>query len=279
LPPNLAVLRWHGCFEDDLVRGWIGRIEGLQTVDRLKRPIPSIQPLLKLLAKKQADDGSARAAGDGLWREEPNPPPSGHLFGRNRDGVDEFLIAIPANDGWDCILWQEQPRANSVHDSWSGAVHDGQHVTIARRKLRRHLLATRIPEDQQATARAILRQDPDAVEVGMLAETADAADGERRYAALACWVLGRGERPESGEEWWPVLAKGSKVDNDGRSVLVGIGEAAALVLTGFNELGELIIRDGQGTVRGTLAGGSVTAPGGDTLVVTSTDDGLTLTRR
>lgn len=279
LPPNLAVLRWQGCFEDDLVRGWVGRIEGKQTQDRLKRPIESIQPLLKLLSKKQADDGTARAEGDGLWREEQSPVKDGKCFGRNRDGVDEFLLAVPDATGWDCVLWQEQPRSNSLQDSWVQAVEDGEHVAIARRKLRRHLTATRIPEDQQDNARALLRKDPDALEVAMIAETPAATDGERAYAAAARWILGRHQGPPPAEGPWPRLERGTGVSFDGRSVLLGLDGTLALVCAGFNDLGEIIIRDAAGTATVPFRVGevaTVTAPGGASL---SIGPGLVLTYR
>src|SRR5690606_5419775 len=143
---------------------------------------------------------------------------------------------------WDCVLWQEQPKANSIQDSWCDAVVDGEHVAIARQKLRRHLLATRIPEDQRARARTLLRRDPDAVEVAMLAETSDASAGERSYAAQARWVLGRAERSTPGEVHWLQLGVGETVACDGRSILVELGSAMGLVLLGFGDQGEMILR-------------------------------------
>lgn len=246
LPPNLEVLRWNGCFEHDLVRGWVGRIQGKTTADRMGRPISALEPLHRLLAKRTADDGAARENEDGLWREERSPVDDGQLFGRNRDGVDEFILVLPDEDGWDCVLWQEQGRANSVHASWVDAVHDADLRQVARRKLRRHLLTPRIPDDQQEDAVAVLRHDPDAAEVAMLAELPIATDGERAHAALSRWVLGRADRPSAGERIWAALTSGEAVTIDGRPLLFAVGDAAGLVLLGPDGQGELVLRDADG---------------------------------
>ncbi len=246
LPPNLEVLRWNGCFEHDLVRGWVGRIQGKTTADRMGRPISALEPLRRLLAKRTADDGSARESEDGLWREEVTPIPDGQLYGRNRAGVEEFILVLPDDEGWDCVLWQEHRHANRAHAAWVDAVTDADVRQVARRKLRRHLLTTRVLAGQQEHAVAVLRRDPDATEVAMLAELPAAEDGERAHAALARWVLGRGERPDAGERIWAALASGEAVTIDGRPVLFAVGEAAGLVLLGPDGQGELLLRDADG---------------------------------
>lgn len=285
LPPNLEVLRWQGCFEDDLVRGWVGRINTKITYDRMSRPISADQPLLKLLSKRQADDGSARELGDGLWREEASPIAGSTLFGRSRQDIDEFIMVIPDDQGWGCVLWQEQPKANSIHDSWLDAAAQGDHIRIARQKLRRHLLTPRIPEDQQQAAIALLRQDPDAAEVAMLGQTLDARVGEQQFAATARWVLGRGERPAAieGARTWANLGLGEPVVFDGRPILVGIGDdAAGLAMIGPDHDGELYVRSGGQRLRTAIEtekGGWITIPDGPTLVCTPGVAGWQLTRR
>jgi len=248
LPPNLAVLRWTGCFEQELVRGWVGRIQGLTTTDRMGGEIPALQPLLKLLAKKTADPETG-GSDDGLWRKQAATDPQATLFARTRGGLDEFIMAIPDAEGWDCVLWQEQPRANSLHQTWLDLASDPEEdpllVRLARGKLRRHLLTPRIPEDQQAEALKVLRQNPDAAEVAMIAELPSAMAGEDQAAALAKWVLGRASRPESAGGSWTHFDPGDQVIVDGRPFLFTVGDGAGLALISPNQRGELIVRVGD----------------------------------
>jgi len=248
LPPNLAVLRWTGCFEQELVRGWVGRIQGLTTTDRMGGEIPTLQPLLKLLAKKTADPETG-GSDDGLWRKQAATDPQATLFARTRGGLDEFIMAIPDAEGWDCVLWQEQPRANSLHQTWLDLASDPEEdpllVRLARGKLRRHLLTPRIPEDQQAEALKVLRQNPDAAEVAMIAELPSAMAGEDQAAALAKWVVGRASRPESAGGSWTHFDPRDQVIVDGRPFLFTVGEGAGLALISPNQHGELIVRFGD----------------------------------
>lgn len=282
LPPNLEVLRWNGCFEHDLVRGWVGRIQGKTTADRMGRPISALEPLQRLLSKKQADDGAAREAEDGLWREEIAPFPDALLFGRNRGGVDEFILVLPDDEGWDCVLWQEQGRANTVQASWLDAVDEPELVRVARRKLRRHLLTPRIPADQHDEAVELLREDPDVTEVAMLAELPTATAGEKIHAATARWVLGRSDRPTAGERTWAVLSAGETVAVDGRPLLFAVGDAVGLVLLGPDGRGELVLRDATGVSSAPIAdaqGASITRPDGITVSIVRQTEGWQLSIR
>lgn len=272
IPPQLEVLRWRGAYEDDLVRGWTGRIVGTTTFDRAGRPIPAIQPVLKLLAKYDVEPGQAAAAASDRWQEASEPGSPVRIFTRHKDGAEELFSIAEDPAGWDCVLWQELSRPASEIDAWTTAATDPDTARAARRKLRRHLLSPRLPADQAAEAVALLRRDPDAAEVAMLAETPFATEGEKRFAQAARWCFGREAEPPHADATpgWKVLPRGMPVLMSSRPAMVQVEETFVLVLAGAKGAGLVVARSPAGSARQELATDrpfTMALPGGATLAI------------
>jgi hypothetical protein len=272
IAPSMEVLRWRGCFADDLVRGWVGRIGGTVAIDRGGVEIPADKPVLDWLGKYEEKPGKEDPA---RWHREPPVDGEPRIWRHEKDHAEELFMLARDARGFDCVLWQEQTQAASVHARWLDAADDPALARPARRLLRRHLLSPRIPDDQRADAAAILRRDPDAAEVAMLAELPDASAGEKAFAQAARYAYGREEAPPAVEEpRWTRLAKGAEVHFDGRPTLVQAGEVYALVLPRPDGGGELVARSPAGEARTALAADgtvSLALPGGGTLAVAAGD--------
>ena len=284
IPPQMEVLRWSGACEDDLVRGWTGRVIGKTTFDRASRPIPAIQPVLKLLAKYDVEPGTESPVTD-RWQEQSAPGSAVRTFARHKDGAEELFSIAEDATGWDCVLWQELTRPATEIDQWTTAATEPDTARAARRRLRRHLLSPRLPADQFAEAVAVLRRDPDAAEVAMLAETSVATEGEKRFAHAARWCLGREAEPPSvtdAEPPWKVVPLGMPVVMSSRPCLLQVGESYILVLAGAKGAGLVIARSAAGSARKKLTTEvpfAMTLPGGGTLTITPTGNDLEVVAR
>ena len=284
IPPQLEVLRWRGACEDDLVRGWTGRVVGKTTLDRAGRTIPAITPVLKLLSKYEAKPGKEDAESD-RWQERSDPGSAVRTFTRHKDGAEELFSIAEDASGWDCVLWQELTRPASEIDAWTTAATEPDRARAARRRLRRHLLSPRLPEDQFAEVVAVLRNDPDAAEVAMLAETPVATAGEKRFAHAARWCYGREAEPPAvtdGEPPWKVVPLGMPVLISSRPCLLQIGESHVLVLAGAKGAGLVIARSATGSARMELKTDTpftLALPGGGTLAIERKGDDLEIVAR
>ena len=148
------------------------------------------------------------------------------------------------------MLWQEQTRGASVQSRWLEAAEDPALAVAARRLLRRHVLSPRIPDDQRAEAATVLRQNPDAAEVAMLAELPDASDGEKNFALAARYAYGReASAPTIDDPKWARLTRGSAVTLDGRPTLLQAGDTYILVLYRPDGGGEVVARSAKAHVR------------------------------
>lgn len=280
-PIQADVLRWQGAFEDDLVRGWTGRIAGTTTLDRKLEEQSALEPVLKVLAKYTVEEGQQDTRD--RWVEVSAPGAGVRTFRREKDGVEELMSLAATGDGWDCVLWQERARPASVLDDWTRAAKAGDDA--ARRRLRRHLLSPRLPQDQFTEIVEFLRRDPDAAEVAMLAETPVAWPGERGFARAARWVLGREETPvaegDQGERMWTSLLAGVPNRTDARPLLVQVRETLALLLPTAGG-GVVIARSPAGRAEFALPASGTAVfdlPGGGALAVQRDEQGLTLTGR
>ena len=251
IAPSMEVLRWRGCFADDLVRGWVGRIDGTMARTRTGAAIPADQPVRDWLGKYDVDQ---RHTAEDRWREDTAPAPTQRVWRRTKDGAEEFFLLAQDERGFDCVLWQEQSRGASVHARWLEAAGDPALSRAARRMLRRHLLSRRIPDDQRAEAAVRLRDDPDAAEVAMLAELPDASAGERAFAQAARYAYGREPiPPASTQPTWSQLARNASVTLDGRPTLLQAGETFVLVLSRPAGGGEVVARSPAGHARCAIA--------------------------
>ena len=243
----MDVLRWRGCFADDLVRGWVGRIGGTVALDRTGNPISADKPVLDLLSKYNADE---KHEDKDRWREDPSPSADQRVWRREKDGAEECFLLAKDDRGFDCVLWQEQTRGASVQSRWLEAAEDPALAVAARRLLRRHVLSPRIPDDQRAEAATVLRQNPDAAEVAMLAELPDASDGEKNFALAARYAYGReASAPTIDDPKWARLTRGSAVTLDGRPTLLQAGDTYILVLYRPDGGGEVVARSAKAHVR------------------------------
>jgi len=117
-PPTTPELRWHGSFQHDLVRGWIGRIDGRTVSTRTGGSEAAVEPLLRLLPK----GGWEAAPAEGRWR----------LWTRLKDGIRQHVALRDEGDGWACTTWSERPDLAGLVDRWLAAARSGDAQAAAR---------------------------------------------------------------------------------------------------------------------------------------------------
>jgi len=271
IAPSMDVLRWRGCFADDLVRGWVGRIGGTTALDRGGKSIPAETQVLAWLGKYAVDDQHEDVS---RWQEDPSPSTGQRIWRHEKDGNEECFLLAKDDHGFDCVLWQEQTRGASVQARWLEAAEDPTYARAARRLLRRHLLCPRIPDDQRAEAAVVLRRNPDAAEVAMLAELPDASEGEKDFARAARYAYGREvEAPTVEDPKWTRLTRGSAVTLDGRPTLLQAGDTYVLVLYRPDGGGEVVVRSSASWVRVPIGmDGTATVSLGDSVLVLAADN-------
>jgi hypothetical protein len=141
-PPQVDVLHWRAAFQHELMRGWIGRIDGVTTTDREGNAKPTVARLQDRLAK-------------GGWvRDDLSSTEKQELWSRARGGPPASLTIRPDAGGADVVFWQEWPHAAEVFQQWLDAAAGGD--AQARDRLRRHLRCEAIPADERARAETLL---------------------------------------------------------------------------------------------------------------------------
>ena len=152
-PPQSQGLRWDGAMQEELVRGWIGSVHGLETIDAKNARVPTIDLLLDRLKK-------------GSWGKcaESTPtvpvPVYPRLFVREGDRGLEWFSIMPqdALRGWDVVWWQERPGTVALHQQWLAAAKAGDVQALMR--LAAYRACGVIPADQRAAAQALLDEKP-----------------------------------------------------------------------------------------------------------------------
>ncbi len=150
-PVGADPLRWTAAFQDDLVRGWIGRIDGRTTTTRNG----SLEPAVAALERRLADAKT--------W--EPLPPTGPWRTWRRRaepetgSGPPWTVSLRETATGWEVNQWQLRPHPAALIQAWIAAARTGD--AIARATLDRVKDIPRIPDDlRQGIAAALARPAP-----------------------------------------------------------------------------------------------------------------------
>jgi len=207
-PPQAGVERWHGAIQTPFLRAWQGVIVG-----RAKAGEPTIERWSKRLAK-------------GHWEASEQIPAGGLLWRSDGEGNFHRALAIERSYGWEVLAWSPAVQAASLHRAWLQAAADG--YVLARSQLRRHLLCSGLPAEQQEAARALLRGNAHAGDLAVLGHVADASDRERQVAAAVAWL--RGSSDERPSELDALAEELTKKLMPGRPLLLRNGEQLVLLL-------------------------------------------------
>lgn len=120
-PPTTSELRWQGCFQHDLVRGWVGRIDGLTVISRNGASEAACAPLTRLLDR-------------GAW--QPLERSGGwELWSRLRDGQRQWFAMRGEPYGWSLSMWCERPDAAGLVDGWLAQARTGDAAAAERLRL------------------------------------------------------------------------------------------------------------------------------------------------
>ncbi len=138
-PPFIEPLRWFGALQQDLVRGWIGEIAGLQSIDEHGERLASIVRLERTLTH-------ARVAKEAAWTLDGHSNDSLRMWNRDPD----CLLATRRADGWDVVLWQQRPGIVALYRRWVDEAAAGSAAAIAR--LARYRDCAAIPAEERARA-------------------------------------------------------------------------------------------------------------------------------
>lgn len=128
-PPTTSELRWTGCFQHDLVRGWVGRIEGLTVAAKAGGSEAACAPLTRLLDRGEWSP-LERSAGWELWS-------------RLRDGQRQWFGMRGEADGWSLSMWSERPDMPGLVERWLAGAAAGD--AAARERLRLALATPDLP--------------------------------------------------------------------------------------------------------------------------------------
>jgi hypothetical protein len=140
-PPFIEPLRWFGALQDDFVRGWIGEIAGLESIDEHGEHLASIARLERALS-------GARVVKEAAWTLDEHSSPTSRMWNREAD----CLLATRRADGWDVALWQQRPGIVALYRSWIDEAAAGS--ASARARLARYRDCAAIPADERARAPA-----------------------------------------------------------------------------------------------------------------------------
>ncbi len=134
-PPTTPELRWAGAFQQDLVRGWTGRVNGLTVSTSAGGSEPAAAPVERLLKR-------------GAW-EAVEPEAGWRQWSRLKDGQRQWFALRAERDGWAATMWLERPDAAGLVDGWIVAGDEA-----ARAHLRRLLSLPALPEALRARIEA-----------------------------------------------------------------------------------------------------------------------------
>jgi hypothetical protein len=138
-PPFIEPLRWFGALQQELVRGWIGEIAGLESIDEHGEHLASIVRLERALAR-------ARVVKEAAWTLDEHSNDSLRMWNRDPD----CLLATRRADGWDVILWQQRAGIVALYRRWVDEAAAGS--ASARILLERYRDCAAIPLEERARA-------------------------------------------------------------------------------------------------------------------------------
>jgi hypothetical protein len=104
LQPTTEHLQWDFAFQEDLVRGWVGHITGMQVTTKRSGEQPA-----ELQLQQRMTSGSWESAG----------APGVYLYTRkDTHGVSEWFSfsPLPQQIGWSVTWWQERPKMAAVFE-------------------------------------------------------------------------------------------------------------------------------------------------------------------
>jgi len=138
-PPFIEPLRWFGALQQDFVRGWIGEIAGLESIDEHGEHLASIARLERALA-------AARVVKEAAWTLDEHSTAALRMWNRDPD----VLLATRRADGWDVVLWQSRTGIVALYRRWCDEAAAGS--ASARARLERYRDCAAIPADERARA-------------------------------------------------------------------------------------------------------------------------------
>ena len=116
-PSMVDVMRWSAAFQQQLLRGWVGRINGLATIGPDGRSLPSLERLKSVLAH-------------GDWKPVESTAPGYLMWSREKDGG--WLAVHSDAGGHDVSLWWERPQAVDLFTQWLAAAASGEEPALER---------------------------------------------------------------------------------------------------------------------------------------------------
>jgi len=116
-PSMVDVMRWSAAFQQQLLRGWVGRINGLATIGPDGRSLPSLDRLKSVLAH-------------GDWKPVESTAPGYLMWTRETDGG--WLAVHSDPGGHDVSLWWERPQAADLFTQWLSAAVSGAEPALER---------------------------------------------------------------------------------------------------------------------------------------------------
>jgi len=114
-PSMVDVMRWSAAFQQQLLRGWVGRINGLATIGPDGRSLPSLDRLKSVLAH-------------GDWKPTESTAPGYLMWSRAKDGG--WLAVHSDAGGHDVSQWWERPQAVDLFTQWLTAAASGVEPAI-----------------------------------------------------------------------------------------------------------------------------------------------------
>jgi hypothetical protein len=167
MPPQANPVRWAGAFQDELVRGWIGRIDGTTVGTADGRGESALAPLERRLSTKwteQAAHGAMR-----IWKH--NPPDSAW-----------FSVTATADPvGWDLAYWTERDDPVSWYQGWIAAAGKGDANALA--ILARHRDCPGASADLRDAAALVLAQHGGSATAPVTADASASASSSASVSA------------------------------------------------------------------------------------------------
>ena len=202
-----TVVRWFGSIQTPLIRGWAGKLIG-QRAQYRGQERDSLELFAEHLGRGEWEARHVEASDKNLQAGEWRNVRVGSLQRLWMEG-DDF--------GWDVLGVEPNAKVGELIRDWLSKAAAGDRV--ARIQLRRHLAAQFLSDEQRAKAQAILRDQPDAKELAMLGELADATAEELAAKATAQWVFGYSKANVHADLSAPTLGRGAFAW-DGRPLLL-----------------------------------------------------------
>lgn len=210
--PQHDVVRWFASIQAPLIRAWSGSIVGSQLFYRGQE-----RDAVEVFA-----DHLSRGQWEVLAEEEPDNQIEQAQWRNQRDGSLQRLWINRQGAGWDVLAVEAHSDSGALFRQWLEQAVDGDYA--ARAQLRRHLFTDGIDKALRQQARDLLRQNPDARELAMLSEMADASELEILHGAWSRWVMGyANEQPAE-----PIPAVDHQALWDGRLVLMPYQDGGVL---------------------------------------------------